>query len=147
MGSTSSDIFNRALDRVDAKIDKPRKIIPLNKIISNLKKTGSLSDTARILKTSKQNISQRLERKGIDYKEFLDYGDDKALSHEILQYRINNGMTSDKIQKMNGGSSVLAICQLQDKIDKLRGESAEKGGLQVIINLANRTNEIDITPA
>ncbi len=147
MEASSADIFDRARNRVEKNIEYGPKYIPFKKIISKLKKTGSVTDTAKVLGLSNQAIYQRLEAKGLDHRDFTDYTDDKALSHEILQYQIVKGLDKGKIKKMNGGSSVLAICQLQDKIDKLRGESSEKGGLQVIINLANRSEAIDITPA
>lgn len=156
MGATSADIFSRALTKVEKRAtcttsdtpgDNTPKYIPLHKIVSKLKKTGSVTETAKILGIARQTVYDRLQGNNIDHREFTDYTDDKALSHEILQYRLNKGLTEDKIKKMNGGSTVLAICQLDDKIARIRDGSSEKGGLQVIINLANRTNEIDITPA
>ena len=122
-------------------IDRTPKGITLPQIIKNLKKTGSVSDTAKILSTTKQNINQRLKRAKIDIGEFLDYAEDKGLSHEILQYRIARGLTSADIKKMAGGSKVLAIAQLDDKIRAHRGEGETKNSISVILNMACQANE------
>ncbi len=144
----AADVFNRALSKVEPKVkDSAPKYIPLKKIISKLKKTGSVSDTAKLLGVSYNAIYKRLKHHGIDHEDFTDYTDDKALSHEIMQYKIAKGFSEEDIKKMPGGSKVLAICQLQDKISNLRdGASGKNNSLQVIINLANKAEEIDITP-
>ncbi len=122
-------------------IDRAPKGITLTQIIKNLKKTGSVSDTAKILSTTKQNINQRLKRAKINIDDFLDYSDDKGLSHEIIQYRIAKGLTSGDIKKMAGGSKVLAIAQLDDKIRAHRGEGETKNSISVILNMACHANE------
>lgn len=126
---------------IDNSVDQPKRFIPLAKIVKTLKKTGSVPDTAKILGTSKQNIYQRLERADIDKDDFTDYSEDKGLSHEILQYRIARGLTGDDIKKMPGGSKVLAICQLDDKIQVHRGGSDNKNSISIILNMACQSNE------
>ena len=132
----------------DATSDRTPKGIKLSKIISTLKKTGSATDTAKILGCSRQLIYKRLDNQGIEMEQFLDYSDDKALSHEILQYRIASGLTSDDIKKMQGGSKVLAICQLDDKIQAHRGKSDTGNSVSIVLNLACQSHNkvIDVTP-
>lgn len=108
---------------IDKPIVKPSPYIPLPKIIKALKKTGVVAEAAKIVGCTRQAIYQRLETNGIDIKAFTDYTDDKALSHEILQHKIIKGLTAFDIEKMPGGSKVLALCQLEDKIRLQRGES------------------------
>ena len=124
------------------------KHIPIPKIIKSLKKTGSVPDTGKLLGISRQAIYTRLSRAGIDFNDFIDYSDDKGLSHEILQYRIASGLTNDDIKKMQGGSKVLAICQLDDKIQAHRGKSDTGNSVSIVLNLACQSHEkiIDVSP-
>lgn len=136
------------LENVEVEVEKQRTIIPLHKIIDKLKKTGSVIDTAKIFNVSYQAIYQRLKKNKIDYEKFIDYTDDKALSHEILQYRIASGLSAADIKKMQGGSKVLAICQLDDKIQAHRGRSDTGNSVSIVLNLACQSHEkvIDVTP-
>lgn len=122
-------------------VDSTPKYIPLTKIIAKLKKTGSVSDTAKILKVSNNAIYKRLKAAGINKEDFVDYTTDKALAHEIMQYRIARGLSAADIKKMQGGSKVLAICQLDDKIRAHRGEGDTKNSISVILNMACQANE------
>ena len=128
-------------ENIEESIDRTPKYIPLKKIIAKLKKTGSITDTAKLLNVSHQAIRQRLKAAKIDKDDFIDYSDDKGLSHEILQYRIARGLSSADIKKMQGGSKVLAICQLDDKIRAHRGEGDTKNSISVILNMACQANE------
>ena len=123
------------------KVDCTPKFIPLTKIIAKLKKTGSVSDTAKLLNVSNAAIYKRLKAAKINKEDFVDYTTDKALAHEILQYRIARGLSSADIKKMQGGSKVLAICQLDDKIRAHRGEGETKNSISVILNMACQANE------
>ena len=131
-------------------IDRTPKYTPLPKIIKSLKKTGSIADTAKILGLSYNAIYDRLKRHDIDMGEFQDYTDDKALSHEILQFRIAKSINSGKIQKMSAGSAVLAICQLEDKQAQIRGTGQANTSINIVINaIRNACSDdtaIDITP-
>ena len=125
----------------DKSIDYTPKYTPLSKIIAKIKKTGSIPDAAKILGLSKQSVYQRLKNNDIDIQSFLDYSEDKGLSHEIIQHRIASGLTGSDIKKMAGGSKVLAICQLDDKIRVHRGEGETKNSISVILNMACQANE------
>ena len=131
-------------------IDRTPKYTPLNKIIKSLRKTGSVIDTAKILNLDRSAIYARLKRNNIDMEEFNDYTDDKALSHEILQYRIAKSIDADKIQKMNAASAVLAICQLEDKQAQIRGTGQANTSINIVINaIRNACDDgktIDVTP-
>lgn len=128
-------------DNLPKKVDCTPKFIPLTKIIAKLKKTGSVADTAKLLGVSNAAIYKRLKAAKINKEDFLDYSLDKGLSHEILQYRIARGLSATDIKKMQGGSKVLAICQLDDKIRLHRGEGDTKNSISVILNLACQANE------
>ncbi len=123
------------------KVDCTPKFIPLTKIIEKLKKTGSVTDTAKLLNVSNAAIYKRLKAANINKEDFVDYTADKALAHEILQYRIARGLSAGDIKKMQGGSKVLAICQLDDKIRAHRGEGETKNSISVILNMACQANE------
>lgn len=131
-------------------IDRTPKYIPLDKIVTSLYKTGSVADTAKILGLSRTSIYDRLERHNIDIEEFRDYTSDKALSHEILQYRIAKSIDTGKIQKMSAGSAVLAICQLEDKQAQIRGTGQANTSINIVINaIRNACDDgktIDVTP-
>ena len=131
-------------------IDSTPKYTPLDKIIKSLQKTGSVSDTAKILGLSRNAIYERLKTQNISMEEFNDYTSDKALSHEILQYRIAKSLDSGKIQKMSAGSAVLAICQLEDKQAQIRGTGQANTSINIVINaIRNACNDdttIDVTP-
>ena len=131
-------------------IDTTPKYIPLDKIVKSLQKTGSVSDTAKILGLNRTSIYQRLERHNISMEEFNDYTSDKALSHEILQYRIAKSINTGKIQKMSAGSAVLAICQLEDKQAQIRGTGQANTSINIVINaIRNACDDgktIDVTP-
>jgi len=132
-------------------IDRTPKYIPLDKIVTSLYKTGSVADTAKILGLSSTSIYDRLARHNIDIEEFRDYTSDKALSHEILQYRIAKSIDSGKIQKMSAGSAVLAICQLEDKQAQIRGTGQANTSINIVINaIRNACDDgktIDAVPA
>ena len=150
--TANSDIFSRAKASIRTpptlgkNFDCTPKYIPLKKIIAKIRKTGSVTDAAKLLGLSKQAVYSRLGTHDIDHRDLTDYSDDKALSHEIIQYRIAKGLTKDDIKKMPGGSKVLAICQLDDKIQAHRNGQADKGGITLVINMANKATEIDVTP-
>ncbi|MCK5601338.1 hypothetical protein KAR91_05710 [Candidatus Pacearchaeota archaeon] len=131
-------------------IDTTPKYTPLNKILKSLRKTGSVTDTAKILGLNNSAIYARLKRHGIDMEEFNDYTEDKALSHEILQYRIAKSIDTGKIQKMSAGSAVLAICQLEDKQAQIRGTGQANTSINIVINaIRNACDDgktIDVTP-
>jgi len=132
-------------------VDSAPKYIPLDKIIKSLRKTGNVTHTAKILGLSNAAIYERLKRHNIDLDEFNDYTSDKALSHEILQYRIAKSLDTGKIQKMSAGSAILAICQLEDKQAQIRGTGQANTSINIVINaIRNACNDdtaIDITPS
>ena len=136
-------------DTLKRDIDSTPKYTPLDKIIKSLQKTGSVSDTAKILGLSRNAIYERLKTQNISMEEFNDYTSDKALSHEILQYRIAKSLDSGKIQKMSAGSAILAICQLEDKQAQIRGTGQANTSINIVINaIRNACNDdtaIDIT--
>lgn len=130
--------------------DSTPKYTPIDKIIRSLQKTGSVTDTAKILGLSRNSIYERLKTQNISMEEFNDYTSDKALSHEILQYRIAKSLDSGKIQKMSAGSAVLAICQLEDKQAQIRGTGQANTSINIVINaIRNACDDgktIDVTP-
>ncbi len=132
-------------------IDTTPKYTSLPKILKSLKKTGSVYDTAKIFGISAEAIYARLKRHNIDLEEFQDYTDDKALSHEILQYRIAKSIDTGKIQKMSAGSAVLAICQLEDKQAQIRGTGQANTSINIVINAIRNAcsddTSIDVTPS
>lgn len=131
-------------------IDTTPKYTSLPKILKSLKKTGSVYDTAKIFGLSAEAIYARLKRHNIDLEEFNDYTDDKALSHEILQYRIAKSITTGKIKKMSAGSAILAICQLEDKQAQIRGTGQASSSINIVINAIRMACDdgktIDLTP-
>lgn len=131
--------------------DSTPKYTPLDKIIRSLQKTGSVTDTAKILGLSRNSIYERLKTQNISMEEFNDYTSDKALSHEILQYRIAKSLDTGKIQKMSAGSAVLAICQLEDKQAQIRGTGQANTSINIVINaIRNACDDgktIDVTPS
>ena len=132
-----ADTKKKELDKQEAinpPIDRTPKYTPLNKILKSLRKTNSVLDTAKIIGLDRSAIYARLKRNNIDLEEFQDYTDDKALSHEILQYRIAKSISTDKIQKMSAGSAVLAICQLEDKQAQIRGTGQANTSINIVIN-------------
>ena len=132
-------------------IDTTPKYIPLNKMLKSLRKTGSVTDTAKILGLNNSAIYARLKRHDINLEEFQDYTDDKALSHEILQYRIAKSISTGDIKKMPVGSAILAICQLEDKQAQIRGTGQANTSINIVINaIRNACNDdktIDVTPS
>lgn len=114
--------------------DSTPKYTPIDKIIRSLQKTGSVTDTAKILGLSRNSIYERLKTQNISMEEFNDYTSDKALSHEILQYRIAKSLDTGKIQKMSAGSAILAICQLEDKQAQIRGIGQANTSINIVIN-------------
>jgi hypothetical protein len=114
-------------------IDRTPKYTPISKIIKAVKKTGSVSDAAKILGLSRTTIYERFKRQEIDIEEFTDYSEDKGLSHEIMQYRIAKSLSTGDIKKMPAGSKVLAICQLNDKIRDERGKNTNDN--RVLVNV------------
>jgi ribosomal protein S26 len=116
-----------------ATIDTTPKYTPISKIIKAVKKTGSVTDAAKILDLSRNAIYDRFKRAKLSIDDFTDYSDDKGLSHEILQYRLAKALTDKHIKKMPGGSIILGICQLNDKIRDERGKNAN--GNTVLVNV------------
>lgn len=128
-----------ATEKTNKDFNTTPKYTPLAKIIAKVKKTGSVTDAAKLLNLSREAIYDRLKRADIDIKELIDYTNDKALSHEVLQYRLNKSLSQDDIKKMPGGSRILAICQLDDKIRLARGESTSN--INVISKFIEQAHE------
>lgn len=101
------------------------KFIPLTKIINAVKKTGSITDAGKLLGMARTSIYERLNKNNIDIDGLRDFTEDKASSHEILQYRIAKNLSEEDIKKMPGGTKVLALCQLEDKIRLISNKSTE----------------------
>lgn len=140
-----------AQNTVKPTVDSTPKYIPLAKIVKALKKTGSVTDASKICGLSTTAIYARLKRQNIDLEEFQDYTDDKALSHEILQYRLNKSITEADIKAMPSGSRILAICQLEDKQAQIRGTGQANTSINIVINAIRNAcsddTSIDITPS
>lgn len=136
---------------IKSNIDTSPKYIPLTKIIKALKKTGSVTDAAKICGLSNAAIYARLKRHNIDLEEFQDYTDDKALSHEILQYRLSKSITEADIKAMPPGSRILGICQLEDKQAQIRGTGQANTSINIVINAIRNAcsddNTLDATPS
>ncbi len=120
-------------------LESKPKYTPLNTILAKIKKTGSIPDAAKILGITPQAVHDRLKRADIDHREFTDYSTDKGFSHEVLQYRLNRSLSKQDIKKMPGGSRILAICQLDDKIRLARGESTSN--INVISKFIEQAHE------
>lgn len=114
-------------------VDRGPKYIPLKDILDNLALTHNIVKTAKILQCSKQNISQRLMTAHIDINEYKDFKEIKDVRYEVLQARLVNSIDAVSIKKAPLGSKVLAICQLEDKIRVIRGQSTGKLELDAVL--------------
>ena len=130
----------------DEGIDTTRqpKNIPISEILDLRKRKPplSLSQIARVLGCSKQNIHDRLRDFDADgYERFRKSPDDV---YEILQHRIISKIDDVKIAKSNLQQSVWSLGVLEDKKRLIRNETTEVIDVNILVtNIQERRKRRD----
>lgn len=117
------------------------KVTPLSRLVELRAKGLTYKEIGAITGDSEAAITKRFSRHDIDSQELMDYSDVKALAHESLQFRLHKSMSEAKIKKMAGGSTVLAICQLEDKIRLIRNQSTANLGIDARMSAIDQSAE------
>jgi hypothetical protein len=97
---------------------------PKQQLIIDTKQTQpdlTTREIAAIADTDHSHVVKTLQRYGIDGTELISFKDNKADILSGLQHRIASSVTDEDIKKSPLGSRILAMAQLIDKEQLLRG--------------------------
>jgi hypothetical protein len=97
---------------------------PKQQLIIDTKQTQpdlTTREIAKIADTDHSHVVKTLQRYGIDGTELISFKDNKADILSGLQHRIASSVTDEDIKKSPLGSRILAMAQLIDKEQLLRG--------------------------
>lgn len=112
-----------------AQTEQPNNLhkgIPLYDIIDCIQnKNLSISDTARLLNSSKSNISTRLSKAGYKPNYLQHYKDHRADILSSYQQIILNSITPEDLKKAGLSQKMMAYGVLYDKERLERGQSTE----------------------
>jgi hypothetical protein len=104
------------------KLPGRKPTVPITRLIE-LRQAGlSLQDIGSIVGLSKQAVGQRLQAAEVEFEGLKVYQDKQPEILEALTQRLVYSLTDDVIKKIPGGTRILNICQLVDKVRLLRGQ-------------------------
>jgi len=96
--------------------------VPITRLVE-LRQAGlTCQDIGDLVGLSKQTVSQRLRAVNAEFEGLKVYQDRQPEILEALSQRLVYSMTDKVINRMPGGSRILGICQLVDKVRLLRGQ-------------------------
>jgi len=127
-----------------------KKPTSLEDVLEMRKRGLSLAEIGKLTGTSKQNISQLLQRSGVNVEAVETYRKDKNLIFNAKQKILVDALTPKVVGKMSGRDLLVGAGILQDKIRDL--ENPARGGIGVglwinVIQAAHQRSEKDVTPA
>ncbi len=126
-----------------------KKPTSLEAVLEMRKRGLSLAEIGKLTGTSKQNISQLLQRSGVNVEVVETYRKDKNLIFNAKQKILVDALTPKIVSKMSGRDLLVGAGILQDKIRDL--ENPARGGIGAglwinIVAASHQPPEKDVTP-
>jgi hypothetical protein len=109
----------------------------LDKIVLNIGRGLNVSETARVCNISRTWVYKKLADAGISIDDILKaegWKDGKKIRYSIIQRKLSESLSDDKIEEMNGSQIVKAIRDIE-AITGEQSEQSEPPKPRIVINI------------